>query len=130
VYAALSGSDAGGPPARTPRPFRTARCRPLTGPIDYPAGKAGDVLTVEFSVPGIPCLGLNGGPEFRHSEALSFQIATDDQARRRPAHRIGPCSTKNSRARAVASSDDILPKRSSGNANRLPGQTWPIPSSS
>ncbi|MDP4004193.1 VOC family protein [Methylobacterium sp. NEAU K] len=48
-------------------------------PGDYPAGKAGDVLTVEFSVAGIPCIGLNGGPAFRQSEAFSFQIATDDQ---------------------------------------------------
>ena len=48
-------------------------------PSDYPAGKAGDVLTVEFTVAGIPCLGLNGGPAFQHSEAFSFQIATDDQ---------------------------------------------------
>ncbi len=47
---------------------------------DYPSGKAGDVLTVEFTVLGIPCLGLNGGPAFRHSEAFSFQVATDDQA--------------------------------------------------
>ena len=45
-------------------------------PGDYPAGKEGDVLTVEFTVLGIPCLGLNGGPQFRHSEAFSFQIAT------------------------------------------------------
>ena len=49
-------------------------------PGDYPSGKAGDVLTVEFTVLGIPCLGLNGGPAFRHSEAFSFQVATDDQA--------------------------------------------------
>ena len=49
-------------------------------PGDYPAGKQGDVLTVEFTVAGIPCLGLNGGPAFTHSEAFSFQIATDDQA--------------------------------------------------
>src|SRR6476661_8533655 len=49
-------------------------------PGDYPSGKAGDVLTVEFTVVGIPCLGLNGGPAFKHSEAFSFQIATDDQA--------------------------------------------------
>ena len=48
-------------------------------PGDYPGGKEGDVLTVEFTVLGIPCLGLNGGPEFRHSEAFSFQIATDNQ---------------------------------------------------
>jgi len=50
-----------------------------TAPSDYPSGKKGDVLIVEFTVLGIPCLGLNGGPEFRHSEAFSFQIATDNQ---------------------------------------------------
>jgi predicted 3-demethylubiquinone-9 3-methyltransferase (glyoxalase superfamily) len=49
-------------------------------PADYPSGKQGDVLTVEFTVAGIPCIGLNGGPVFKHSEAFSFQIATDDQA--------------------------------------------------
>ena len=49
-------------------------------PSDYPSGKAGDVLTVEFTVAGIACLGLNGGPAVKHSEAFSFQIATDDQA--------------------------------------------------
>src|SRR6476660_4734102 len=49
-------------------------------PSDYPSGKAGDVLTVEFTVIGIACLGLNGGPAFKHNEAFSFQIATDDQA--------------------------------------------------
>jgi predicted 3-demethylubiquinone-9 3-methyltransferase (glyoxalase superfamily) len=49
-------------------------------PGDFPDGKAGDVLTVEFTVFGIPCLGLNGGPAFKHNEAFSFQIATDDQA--------------------------------------------------
>lgn len=48
-------------------------------PGDYPSGKAGDVLTVEFTVIGIPCVGLNGGPAFKHNEAFSFQIATDDQ---------------------------------------------------
>ena len=48
-------------------------------PSDYPGGKKGDVLTVEFSVAGIPCIGLNGGPMFKHSEAFSFQIATDNQ---------------------------------------------------
>lgn len=48
-------------------------------PSDYPEGKKGDVLTVEFTVMGIPCLGLNGGPTFPQSEAFSFQIATDDQ---------------------------------------------------
>ena len=49
-------------------------------PNDFPSGKKGDVLTVEFTVCGIPCIGLNGGPAFRQSEAFSFQIATDDQA--------------------------------------------------
>ena len=49
-------------------------------PGDYPSGKQGDVLTVEFTVMGIPCIGLNGGPAFKHSEAFSFQVATDDQA--------------------------------------------------
>jgi predicted 3-demethylubiquinone-9 3-methyltransferase (glyoxalase superfamily) len=48
-------------------------------PADYPSGKEGDVLTVTFTVCGIPCLGLNGGPAFPQSEAFSFQIATDDQ---------------------------------------------------
>ena len=49
-------------------------------PGDYPPGKQGDELTVEFTVLGIPCLGLNGGDAFKHSEAFSFQVATDDQA--------------------------------------------------
>jgi predicted 3-demethylubiquinone-9 3-methyltransferase (glyoxalase superfamily) len=49
-------------------------------PGDYPSGKQGDALTVEFTVIGIPCLGLNGGPVFKHNEAFSFQVATDDQA--------------------------------------------------
>ena len=48
-------------------------------PADYPSGKAGDVLTVEFTVAGVACFGLNGGPAFKHNEAFSFQIATDDQ---------------------------------------------------
>ncbi|BFN28683.1 3-demethylubiquinone-9 3-methyltransferase [Pseudomonas sp. SCT] len=52
----------------------------LLAPGDYPAGKQGDVLTVEFTVLGIPCLGLNGGPAFQHNESFSFQVATDDQA--------------------------------------------------
>ena len=52
----------------------------LRAPGDYPSGKQGDVLTVEFTVLGIPCLGLNDGPEFKHSEAFSFQVATADQA--------------------------------------------------
>jgi len=49
-------------------------------PNDFPSGKKGDVLTVEFTVCGIPCVGLNGGPAFKHSEAFSFQISTADQA--------------------------------------------------
>lgn len=49
-------------------------------PGDYPDGKQGDVMLVEFTVASIPCIGLNGGPHFKHSEAFSFQIATDDQA--------------------------------------------------
>jgi predicted 3-demethylubiquinone-9 3-methyltransferase (glyoxalase superfamily) len=48
-------------------------------PSDYPSGKAGDVLIVEFTIAGVPCIGLNGGPAFKHNEAFSFQIATDDQ---------------------------------------------------
>lgn len=48
-------------------------------PGDYPDGTSGDVLTVDFTVCGIPCIGLNGGPQFPQSEAFSFQIATDDQ---------------------------------------------------
>ena len=49
-------------------------------PADYPSGKAGDVLTVDFTVAGIPCIGLNGGDVFKHNEAFSFQISTEDQA--------------------------------------------------
>jgi predicted 3-demethylubiquinone-9 3-methyltransferase (glyoxalase superfamily) len=52
----------------------------IRAPGDFPDGNEGDVLTVEFTVAGIPCLGLNGGPAFTQSEAFSFQIATDDQA--------------------------------------------------
>lgn len=52
----------------------------LRAPGDYPSGKKGNVLTVEFTVLGIPCVGLNGGPEFKHSEAFSFQVSTADQA--------------------------------------------------
>ena len=48
-------------------------------PSDYPSGKAGDVLTVEFSVVSIPCIGVNGGKYFKHSEAFSFQILTENQ---------------------------------------------------
>jgi len=49
-------------------------------PADFPGGKAGDALTVQFTVLGIPCLGLNGGPIFPHTEAFSFQVLTEDQA--------------------------------------------------
>ena len=48
-------------------------------PADYPSGKEGDVLVVDFTLMGIPCMGLNGGPEFKHSEAFSFQVVTEDQ---------------------------------------------------
>ena len=58
----------------------SAVTRVTRAPGDNPSGKQGDVLTVEFTVCGIPCIGLNGGPAFRHNEAFSFQIATDDQA--------------------------------------------------
>ena len=51
-----------------------------TAPGDFPDGKKGQVLTVEFTVLGVPCVGLNGGPAFKHSEAFSFQILTEDQA--------------------------------------------------
>jgi predicted 3-demethylubiquinone-9 3-methyltransferase (glyoxalase superfamily) len=54
--------------------------RVMHAPGDYPSGKEGNVLTVEFTVMGIPCLGLNGGTAFKQSEAFSFQVATDDQA--------------------------------------------------
>src|SRR4051812_2507493 len=49
-------------------------------PGDYPSGKKGQILTVEFTVAGIPCVGLNGGPHFKHNESFSFQISTEDQA--------------------------------------------------
>jgi predicted 3-demethylubiquinone-9 3-methyltransferase (glyoxalase superfamily) len=52
----------------------------LRAPGNYPDGAQGDVLTVEFTIIGIPCIGLNGGPAYKHSEAFSFQIATADQA--------------------------------------------------
>ena len=52
----------------------------IRAPGDYPDGKQGDVLVVEFTVAGIPCIALNGGPVFKQTEAFSFQIATEDQA--------------------------------------------------
>jgi predicted 3-demethylubiquinone-9 3-methyltransferase (glyoxalase superfamily) len=51
----------------------------MRAPGDFPDGKQGDVLVVEFTVAGIACIGLNGGPAFKHSEAFSFQISTEDQ---------------------------------------------------
>ena len=54
--------------------------RVTRAPGDFPDGKEGDILTVEFTVLGIPCVGLNGGPAFKHSEAFSFQVVTEDQA--------------------------------------------------
>ncbi len=50
-----------------------------TAPADYPAGKCGDVLIVEFTVLGVACIGMNGGPGMPHNEAFSFQVATEDQ---------------------------------------------------
>ena len=64
-------------------------------PSDYPSGKAGDVLVVEFTVAGVPC--INGGPAFKHNEAFSFQIATDDQDEyswRAPSHGISNAISK------------------------------------
>jgi predicted 3-demethylubiquinone-9 3-methyltransferase (glyoxalase superfamily) len=52
----------------------------IRAPSNYPSGKQGDVLAVEFTVAGVNCIGINGGPAFKHTEAFSFQIATDDQA--------------------------------------------------
>lgn len=60
--------------------FPDSAVGPVTrAPADYPAGRKGDVIVVAFTVAGLPCIGLNGGPAFRHSEAFSFQIATEDQ---------------------------------------------------
>ena len=51
----------------------------VPAPSDYPSGKAGDVITVDFTVLGVPCIGLNGGPQFKHNEAFSFQVSTTTQ---------------------------------------------------
>jgi 2-polyprenyl-6-hydroxyphenyl methylase/3-demethylubiquinone-9 3-methyltransferase len=60
--------------------FPDSRVRSVQrAPADNPSGKKGDVLVVEFTVLGIPCIGINGGPAFKHSEAFSFQVATVDQ---------------------------------------------------
>jgi predicted 3-demethylubiquinone-9 3-methyltransferase (glyoxalase superfamily) len=65
--------DAEAAAASTPRLFPDSSVRAVRhAPTDYPSGKAGDVLTVEFTVAGIPCLGLTGAPAFKHSEAFSF----------------------------------------------------------
>ena len=53
--------------------------RIMRAPGDYPCGRQGDALTVEFTVMGIPCIGLNGGPAFKQTEAFSIQVATEDQ---------------------------------------------------
>src|ERR1043165_439151 len=72
--------DAEGAARFSAKPFPNSEVKTVhKAPGDFPGGKAGDVLTVEFTVAGIPCLGLNGGPMFKPSEAFSFQIATDDQ---------------------------------------------------
>ena len=52
----------------------------IPAPGDYPDGKTGDTIVVEFVVAGVSCIGLNGGPHFKHNEAFSFQISTEDQA--------------------------------------------------
>ncbi len=63
------------------RTFPDSRVRNVVrAPGDYPDGKQGDVLVVEFTVLGIPCIGLNGGPQFKHNESFSFQVSTADQA--------------------------------------------------
>ena len=68
-------------PDSTPRPSPIRPSPPVhRAPGDFPSGKKGDLLTVDFTVLGIPCLGLNGGPIFKHNEAFSFQVATVDQA--------------------------------------------------
>ena len=68
------------PRVSTPRPSRTAKCAPSTErQATFPAASRATCSTAEFTVLGIPCLGLNGGPQFKQSEAFSFQIATDDQ---------------------------------------------------
>ena len=81
-------------------------------PGDYPAGKQGQVLTVEFTVLGVRCLGLNGGPAFKHSEAFSFQIVTDTRPRR-TATGTRSSTTAAPRARADgARTDGACPGRS------------------
>ena len=80
-------------------------------PSDYPSGKKGDVLVVEFKVAGVSCIGLNGGPAFKHNEAFSLQIATDDQS----------CAVGRSLPPGVAA-NDALEGRLEEEAIRLGGQ--------
>src|ERR1022692_3448509 len=70
-------------------------------PGDYPGGKKGNVLTVEFTVLSIPCLGLNGGPAFRHTEAFSFQIATENDKDAHEAARFYSVTFPDSKVTAV-----------------------------
>ena len=81
-------------------------------PGDYPAGKEGDVLTVAFTIMGIPCIGLNGGPEFKHSEAFSFQ--SPPTTRPKPTACGTPSSTTAARPACVAGArtDGASPGRS------------------
>ena len=67
-------------PGFTPQLSRRAPSALSIAPRRLPVGKQGQVLTVEFTVLGTPCLGLDGGPAFKHSEAFSFQVITEDQA--------------------------------------------------
>lgn len=73
-------SDAQGAAAFYAKTFPDSEVKAVhKAPTDFPGGKAGQVLTVDFTVCGIPCIGLNGGDTFKQSEAFSFQIATEDQ---------------------------------------------------
>lgn len=63
----------------TPRHFDSSVDAVHRAPGDYPSGKEGEVLTVQFTVLGVACLGLNGGPAFKHNESFSFQVSTEDQ---------------------------------------------------
>lgn len=73
-------NDAQGAAEFYARTFPNSRVDALhCAPADNPSGSEGQILTVEFTVMGIPCVGINGGPHFRQSEAFSFQVATEDQ---------------------------------------------------
>src|SRR5437773_1496086 len=90
-------------------------------PGDFPSGKRGDVLTVEFTVMGVPCLGLNGGPAFKHNEAFSFQVATTRGVRTPGSGYYLPSSVERSRARTR---DEIISRcsRTSGRGADVPVQ--------